>query len=69
MSKQEKPETSRPVRCVGCRQRVVRAVQQGQLLPETAYSQIQARVTQNGWEETPETVRALVKHREETPYG
>ncbi len=74
MSKRAKSQGNQPpkapaVRCAGCRQKVVQAIQQGQLLPETAYSQIQRVTPDGGWEETPETVRALVKHREETPFG
>ena len=68
-SPSKKKKAPEPVRCAGCRQKVVQAVQKGELLPETAYSQIQAQVTQNGWEESPATVRALMKRREEEPYG
>ena len=50
--------------CVGCRQAVLRALQQGQLLPESAYTQLQGQANANGWEQTPATVQALVEQRQ-----
>lgn len=56
-------------RCVGCRQKVIQAIQNGELLPETCYSQIQADTNANGWDQTADTVKALYKEKTWKTHG